>query len=58
MSLFWNSIFEQSSYSELKIKKKKKFWSSSSIQETQVPCIVLEFIELEFLEKIQVKLEF
>ena len=38
--------FGQSSYSELKIKKKKKFG-------TQVPCEVLEF-----LEKIQVELEY
>ena len=29
MLLFWNSIFGQSSYSELKIKKKKKKFKST-----------------------------
>ena len=36
----------------MKIKKKKK---NSG---TQVPCEVLEFMEIDFLEKIQVELEF
>ena len=31
---------------------------SSSIQGTQFPCEVLKFMELEFLEKIQMELEF
>ena len=41
MSLFWNSIFGQSSYNKLKIKKKKrKLWNSSSstqVHGTRVP---------------------
>ena len=31
-----NSIFEQSSYSEIELSKKKKFWNLSSIQRTRV----------------------
>ena len=65
ISLFWNSIFGQSSYNKLKILIliliffwNSSLWNSSSIQGTRVPCEVLEFMELEFLEKIQVELEF
>ena len=50
-------IFGRSSYRETKIKKKKKI-SRTRVHGTQVACEVLEFMELEFLEKIQVELEF
>ena len=38
--------------------KKKKENSRTRVHGTQVACEVLEFMELEFLEKIQVELEF
>ena len=37
MPLFWNAIFGQSSYSKLKIKKKKKF-NGTRAPWTRVPC--------------------
>ena len=46
----YNSIFEISSYSERGLRI---FFFG-----TRVPCKVLKFMELEFLEKIQVELEF